>query len=160
MKAQDRTEDQLLLELERLRLRVSELERGESRRIRTENELRKSNEQLQAILNATTELALLIDARGTVLALNKPFAARLGSSVAELVGKNVFDFMEPLFAKRRQEQVAHVLSTGTPLRFEDERAGRTLDHNLFPVFDYREIASRELPYLPGTSLSANALKKR
>ncbi len=121
--------------MERLRLRVSELERGEVQRIHTENELRKSNEKLQAILNATTEFTLLIDAKGRILALNKPFADRFGKRVDELVGKPVLDFMEPQFAERRQQQIDRVLSTGQPLRFEDERAGRILDHSFFPVFD-------------------------
>jgi len=135
MNDEDRTNAQLLNELERLRLRVSELERGEVQRIHTENELRKSNQKLQAILNATTEFTLLIDAKGTILALNKPFADRFGKRVDDLVGTQVLDFMEPQFAECRQQQIDRVLSTGQPLRFEDERAGRILDHSLFPVFD-------------------------
>jgi PAS domain S-box-containing protein len=139
MNAQDTNEAQLLVELERLRQRVSELEQNEILRTQTENELRKSTEKLQAILNATTELALLIDTEGTVLASNKPYAQRFGTTVDEFVGKNIFDFLDPFFSERRREQVSRVVQTGAPLRFEDERAGRILDHNFFPVFDAQGV---------------------
>jgi two-component system, cell cycle sensor histidine kinase and response regulator CckA len=133
MKTQDRTEAQLLFENEMLRQRIAELERGEVLRVRVEDELRTGNQKLQATLDATTELALLIDTGGTVLAANRPFAEKCGTSVAELLSKNLFDLTPSPFSKPLREQMARVLTAGTALRLEDEQEGRVLDYRCFPV---------------------------
>ena len=130
-----KTKAQLIKEIAELRSRVSESSKTEIERVRSERDLRRSKENLQAFLNATTELAMLIDTRGRILELNAPFANRFGKEIDSLVGTRVIDLMEPEFAELRKRQFAEVTKTGKPLRFEDERAGRILDHNLYPVFN-------------------------
>ncbi|MBI4963630.1 MAG: PAS domain S-box protein [Desulfomonile tiedjei] len=133
MKDAYKTKAQLIKELGELRLRVKQIEESQAERRHIESELRKSEESLKACLNATTDLAMLIDAEGKIVALNKQFADRLGKTAEDLLSRPVLDFMEPQFADRRREQLNSVIKTGQPVRFEDERAGRVVDHNFYPV---------------------------
>ncbi len=133
MKDAYKTKAQLIKELQELRLRVSGAKREEAESGRFEAELRRSQQSLDAFLNATTELALLIDAEGRIVTLNRLAADRLGRSPEELIGHPVTNFMEPEFATLRKSQFDTVITTGKPLRFEDERAGRVIDHSFHPV---------------------------
>ena len=121
-------------ELKALRARVAQLEGVEAELAQVRAELRQSSRTFEALLNATTEMAMLIAADGTIRAINDRFAERLGQPVSGLLGKRAIDFLEQEFATKRQEQIAKVLATGEPLRFEDERAERIIDHHLYPVF--------------------------
>jgi len=133
MKDAYKTKAQLIKELEELRLRVSGSKEADAERTRIEAEWRKCQQNLDAFLNATTELAMIIDSEGKIVALNQQFANRLGNSVEDLVGRAAIDFVGTEFAALRKGQIDKVIETGKPLRFEDERAGRVVDHNLHPV---------------------------
>mgnify|MGYP006291472637 FL=1 len=89
----------------------------------------------QALLDAFTETAILIDPAGVILALNDVAARRIGYPRRELVGRVVFNFMPPQVARRRREKAAQVISTGQKVRFEDDNNGRINDNQLCPVFD-------------------------
>jgi PAS domain S-box-containing protein len=60
---------------------------------------------------------------------------RMRMSAGEMVGRNVYDFVDPQTAARRREHVHTVLTTGRPVVFRDERLGQTLEHHLHPVPD-------------------------
>jgi len=92
-------------------------------------------EALQALLNATMESAVLIDMEGKILALNHVAAQRLGKSADELIGVCVDDYFPPDVAKSRKIIRDEIVRTGKPVRFQDERDGRALDNNVYPVFD-------------------------
>ena len=100
-----------------------------------EESLRASEETARALLNAPTEIALLLDTEGKILALNKPAAEALGNSIDELVGLCVFDLFPPELAERRRAYHKAVLKSGKPVRYEDEREGRWRDTNQYPIFD-------------------------
>jgi len=100
-------------------------------------EPRESRETVRAILNAATESMLLLDASGTVLALNQTTAKRLGKSADELIGRYIFDFLPPSVAAARRARLDEVVRSGQPAQFEDERQGMFFEHKLLPVFDER-----------------------
>ncbi|HMK36510.1 MAG TPA: PAS domain S-box protein [Desulfomonilaceae bacterium] len=133
MRDEEKTREQLIGELEDLRHVLS--------RALTESaqsgmhDLRKLNQYFNAFMNATAEFALLIDIQGRILALNEPFANRLGKDAAELVGRQILEFIEPEFVERRREQIDTVIATCEPIRFQDQRGTRILDHHFYPVFD-------------------------
>jgi PAS domain S-box-containing protein len=97
--------------------------------------LRESEETIHALLNAATETAVLVDPQGTILALNRVAAQRVGKSVDELLGLCVHDLLPPEQAESRRAMVDEVARSGLPVRFEDERAGILFDNHLYPVFD-------------------------
>jgi len=110
-------------------------------RKQAEKELRESEEMERAILNATTESVMLLDGRGTVLALNQTAAQRFDKNVDELVGLNAEeltqDLTSPAVVKFGMEQIEGVIRSGEPVRFEDGRDGIFFDTNIYPVFDER-----------------------
>jgi PAS domain S-box-containing protein len=108
--------------------------RDVTERKRAEEELRRSKETVEALLNATTDSAFLIDARGRFLILNQMAARRFRRGLDELVGNVVFDFLSPDLAADRKARVDEVLRTGQPMRFQDTRDGRAILHTIYPVF--------------------------
>ncbi|HEY6095404.1 MAG TPA: PAS domain S-box protein [Gallionellaceae bacterium] len=97
--------------------------------------LRASMETARALLNATMETAILVDSQGTVMAINKVAAERLRRRAEEIVQHNIFDFLPPGLAASRKKMLDQVMSSGQPVRFQDERDGIFLDQSLYPVFD-------------------------
>ena len=94
------TADQLELEIERHQ--------------KTTEDLRESRETVRALLDATTETALLIDRDGAILALNEVAFERLrrlsrkpvGDDRAELLGRNVFELFPPGLGEQRNQEFA------------------------------------------------------
>lgn len=104
-------------------------------RKQAEENLREREETLKALLNAPTENAMLVDLEGTILALNQVGVQRLGKSEDELIGKGIFDYLPHDVAESRKTHADKVVRTGKSFRFQDERAGRFYDNNIYPVFD-------------------------
>ncbi len=109
--------------------------RNITERKKVESALQESNETAQAILNAPTESVFLMELDGTVIAANKTAAARMGSGVQELIGKNIYDYIPPAVAKTRRDHLEKVIAEGQPLVFEDERLGVWIENSIYPIFD-------------------------
>jgi PAS domain S-box-containing protein len=95
--------------------------------------LRRSDEAVRALLNAPSEVIFLMDTNGIVLAANEALAKRLGLGVDELVGRDIHTFFPPRLAEARKSHLAEAIRTAKPVRFIDERNGRTIDHTVFPI---------------------------
>jgi len=94
---------------------------------------RESEARAQALLNAPQESSVLIDRRGTVLACNSAAARQLGRSVADLVGRCLFDHLSAALARSRKVRVESVFLTGLPVRFEDQWEDSVYDNSVYPV---------------------------
>ncbi len=106
-----------------------------------EEELKKSKETLQAFFDAVNETMVLIDAEGRVLLTNATHAERLGTTVAEMIGKPLYDDYFPKdVGAARKEQYRKVIATGRPVYFQDVRAGRFFEHHYYPSFHNQEKA--------------------
>lgn len=105
--------------------------------------LRDSEETVRALLNATTETALLIDTSGHILELNATAVERLrrlsprpvGDRPDSLKGLCVFDLFPAELAETRRARNEAVIASGKPARFEDERNGRWMDNTIYPILD-------------------------
>ncbi|MEE4315041.1 MAG: PAS domain S-box protein, partial [Desulfofustis sp.] len=98
-----------------------------------EEQLRNNEANLQSLFNAITESVCLIDCEGTVIAANETFAGRTGKRASECVGKSIFSLVPAKTAALRRQIVENIVRSGEAIQFEDERWGRHLQHNLFPV---------------------------
>ena len=112
-----------------------------------EQALRQEENTARALLNAPTDVFLLHDPEGVVLAANKVAAAIFGKRVDELLGKNVFDLMSPHVVQSRKMRVREVVESKMPVRFEDEDKGRIQDHNLYPIPDDQGRVAQIAVYL-------------
>jgi len=115
-------------EIERLRLRISELERCE--------EERKEREKLFfELFNATEEVVLLIDLEGKILLANQNAAHLYGLPLAQLIHTSIYSLIPSHRVKRAREKVRRVVETLKPFRFEGRLDERVFENSLYPVFD-------------------------
>jgi PAS domain S-box-containing protein len=106
-------------------------------RKRAEQALQTSEKHLRAILEASPHSAFLIDTQGRLIQCNRVTAERLQTDIETLRQGTVFDFLPPEVAATRKTYLRQVSATGTPVRFEDERFGRTFLNSVYPVLDAR-----------------------
>ncbi len=90
-------------------------------------------ETLRSLLNAITESAFLMDIDGRVLAANETAARRIGVSLDDFVGADIYSLIPADVAARRRVRVRRVVETGEPVRFEDVRGGQIMLNSVYPV---------------------------
>jgi len=93
----------------------------------------ESEERLRAIFNSSSDGVLLLVPDGQVLAMNESAARRRGMTPAELTGCNILDLLPDYVRNGRRARYEEVARTGQPMRFEEEREGRTYAIRLHPV---------------------------
>jgi len=93
------------------------------------------NKQLKALLNATSDIAILHDVEGKVVALNSVAAGRTGLSLNECLGRSVYEIFTPILAESRKANVAKVIGSGKPCRFQEDHGEIILDTTIYPVLD-------------------------
>ncbi|MFW5837966.1 MAG: sigma 54-interacting transcriptional regulator, partial [Desulfovibrionaceae bacterium] len=108
---------------------------------RMRRELAAREGALRALLDASTESAMIVDRQGRVMAANDVCAARLGATAAELAGRTPAPFLDPEVFRRRKAYVDELFREGRPLRFQDERAGRLWDVSMQPVLESGEVSA-------------------
>ncbi len=100
---------------------------------KSDKELIKVKESLEAILNATSDMAALLDSSGRFLAANSTLAERVGYAIEDLIGKSFFDFFRGETSHKRREAFEKVLSSGNPSKTEDMDNGYYYEMTLQPV---------------------------
>jgi len=108
--------------------------------------LKDSLSTTKALLNATTDLLLLVDKNYTVLTLNHPMAESNGYEQDEMIGKNLFQLINEETHFKRKARFEEVMNTGKPLRFEDENNGKYFDNYFLPVLDDENTVSKIAVY--------------
>jgi PAS domain S-box-containing protein len=115
---------------------LNELLRAEIlERARGQEALREREETARALLNATTDAAVLLDTDGIILSVNDVFAKRVGLRPADLLGTSIIDLFSPENVDARRAWGEEVIRTGQPVRFVDSREGDYLDNTVYPIFD-------------------------
>jgi PAS domain S-box-containing protein len=105
-------------------------------RKQAELRLRDSEAAMKLLLNATTDLALLMDTKGFIIAVNDVVAERLGREAVALIGLNIFDLIPEDVACSRRPQAQKVMESGKSVRFEDASTDdRYFDSCIYPVLD-------------------------
>ncbi len=104
--------------------------------------LRDSEEAARALIDASQDAACLLDLEGRILALNDEIARRVSRPKAELIGTSMSDVLPPELAASRRARLDEVVRTGQPVRFEDQRNGRTLDSSVRPLWDAQGRVTR------------------
>ena len=124
-----------------------------TQRKRAEDALRESEEKARALLNASTEIAVLIDKNGSILAINKAGADRINKAVDSLIGSCAYDYISPDSRNARKSDVENVIKTGIPLRNEHEDQGLIFDQSIYPMHD-------ENGFVNGVSVFLNDVTER
>jgi len=96
--------------------------------------LRKSEDGMKGILDATTETIVLIDRQGMVIMANQTACERLGTKKEDFIGRCIYDFFPLEVAEKRRRKWEEVFNTGKPISFEDSRENMTFEQRAYPVF--------------------------
>ena len=115
MKEDTKTKEQLLLELEGLRKRIDELEKSDAERKQLSVRLQDSEARWRSLVENAADLILTTDREGTVLFMNR---TPPGLTVQEVIGKSVYNYIEPEHWDMVKAAVADVFSTGNPDQYE------------------------------------------
>ena len=112
----------------------------------TEHLLLESEENARTLINAPKESIFIMKPDGTTLYVNETTATRFGRSVEEIVGKSLYLMLPPEVAEQRKHHVEQVILSGEPAHFIDERFGRVIENNLYPILDEKGEVSRIAVY--------------
>ncbi|MCG8472524.1 MAG: sensor histidine kinase [Desulfobacterales bacterium] len=131
---------------------------------RTQQALTESEELSMALLNATTDVSLLADLSGHILAANRQALQGFSSNKA-LIGLSLSSFFEPELAPYRMAQFRRCIRLGNSVRFEDNLQEHFYDNTIFPVtgadgtVDRVAFYVREITDLKGAESHIHALSQ-
>lgn len=86
-----------------------------------------------ALLNATSDLAGIIDTRGVILSVSDAAAARMGKTPRQLIGTCFYDLFQHEMIDFRKAYVQLVSQSGQFIRFEDHVNDTTLLVCIYPI---------------------------
>lgn len=104
-------------------------------RKRLETELRKSEHTARILLNAPSDVLILIDSKGNIVTLNEIAANQLKKPVVELIGHCIYDFLPKPFALIFENKLADVIDSKNHRQFEYQFSEKIMDIHLYPVID-------------------------
>jgi len=104
-------------------------------RKKTENALKESEATARAILNASNDVAVLVDTEGVVLDANDAMAQRFNKSVKDLRGTHGWGLVPKDVAEKRKQYFNQVIQSKKPVCFEDTSHGTWFDNIFYPVLD-------------------------
>jgi PAS domain S-box-containing protein len=107
-----------------------------SERKNAERASRDHEETLHALLNATTDMAFLVESDGTLRACNEAFAKAAGAlSSIELTGRPIWEMKGLPLDIRVHEHTERVIRTASAVRAEITHDSTILDLGIFPIVD-------------------------
>ncbi len=135
MASEKKTKQQLINEIEKLRRRISELEKSESQ-CQIERKKRKESEERFRGLSETLFEGLLLHKKGILLDANKKATEMFGYNLKEVIGRNVLEFAAP---ESKEIIKKNILSGGEE---PYEAKGVRKDGSVFPV----ELHGKQIKY--------------
>ena len=104
-------------------------------RKKAENALRENAKTLHSLLNATTNLVMLLNADGTLVTANDQACERYGKTLQEFKGMNLFSLMPPELAKSRKKLADTVIQSKHPVCCFEEIEGMFYNSIIYPILD-------------------------
>jgi diguanylate cyclase (GGDEF)-like protein/PAS domain S-box-containing protein len=114
----DNTKDQLLDRIAKLKNRIVEL-----------------TETVKVLLNATSDLAFLMDTQGKILYINEAAARRFGKKSGDLIGANIYNFYSNEEREFKQAYMEVAAFSKQPVHFEEVHKGAVFASCIYPVFN-------------------------
>jgi PAS domain S-box-containing protein len=105
----------------------------------TEEDIKRRESILRAILESSKDSIFLIDDSGIILKVNEATAQRLGTKKEDMIGNHIKSFIPPDLYISRWKYFEKALKTNEIVEFEDERNGIFFYHTLSPVFEEGKV---------------------
>jgi PAS domain S-box-containing protein len=118
-----------------LKRKVMVMEQALEQGRQSRKSVRDAENTASALLNATSESAILINAKGVILAVNEAAVRRLGKLNANIIRKDINDVLPADAAMQIKQKTDEVIRTGDPVRFESESDGLSYANTVYPIFD-------------------------
>jgi PAS domain S-box-containing protein len=117
-----------------LKRRIRELEQEIEHYGQARKSTGDAEETARALLNATSESAILTNTKGVILAVNEAAVSRLGKLNANIIRMNINDILTTDVASQLKQKIDAVIRTGDPVRFENESDGMSYANTVYPIF--------------------------
>lgn len=104
MNDEDKTKDQFINELKKLRQRIAELEKSETEHKLVEESLKESEEKYKTLIETTQEGIGIVDPEENIVFVNQTFADFLGYQKEELLGMNLSQLTDKKEFVKYQEE--------------------------------------------------------
>jgi PAS domain S-box-containing protein len=117
-----------------LKRRIRELEQEIEHYGQARKSTGDAEETARALLNATSESAILTNTKGVILAVNEAAVSRLGKLNANIIRMNINDVLATDVASQLKQKIDAVIRTGDPIRFENESDGMSYANTVYPIF--------------------------
>ncbi|MHA1977119.1 MAG: PAS domain S-box protein [Candidatus Hodarchaeales archaeon] len=90
---------------------------------------------VDSLLNVSPESSLLLKKNGKIITLNEVAATRLGETVDNLLGKNIFEYFSPGVRENRKKFITEAIIKKIPIRFSDSRNGMVFENWIHPILN-------------------------
>ena len=120
----------------------AQLKQEIKQRKKAEMELRENAKTLRSLINATTNLVMLLDAGGTLVTANEPACESYGKTLQELRGINIFSLMPAELANSRKKIADTVIHTKEPVCCLEEIEGMFYNSIIYPILDDKGIVRK------------------
>ncbi len=117
-----------------LEKRIKELEEELQQCSQADKSVGEAEETARALLNATSDAAILIDTKGIIFAVNEVAVHRLDKLKVNIIRMNINDVLPPGVAIQIKKKIDEVISSGEPIQFEDESEGFLYANTIYPIF--------------------------
>ena len=98
--------------------------------------------ELQALINATPGISLLIDLDGIIICANIKATVHFGMALNQLIGSNVYSLFDEVTANGRRAITRQAETQRKPVFLGDERNGIHFRHSLVPAIDPDGVVRR------------------
>jgi PAS domain S-box-containing protein len=119
---------------EKLEKRIMELEKELQRCRQTDKSVGEAEGTARALLNATSESAILINRKGIIIAVNEVAVHRLDKLKVKIIRMSINDVLPSDIAIQIKSMIDAVISSGEPIQFENESEGFLYANTIYPVF--------------------------
>jgi PAS domain S-box-containing protein len=106
------------------------------------NQLLESETAARAIIDAASDLILLLNSDGTILDCNESLLKTLGLTKEKVKGKVIFNFFPPDISKSRKESVERVVASGEKEIIRDIGDSGYYETTISPCFDQNKKVTR------------------
>nr|MBC8446477.1 PAS domain S-box protein [Chloroflexota bacterium] len=131
MEDEQKTKEQFISELAGLRQRVAELEAADTERVRTEEQLRRSEERYRALYESSRDGIVAANLDGLITECNQPYAEMLGYSREELKRFRCQEITPSKWYAFNEDVFREVMERGYSYEFEQEYIRK--DGTVFPI---------------------------
>jgi diguanylate cyclase (GGDEF)-like protein/PAS domain S-box-containing protein len=100
MKDKEKTKEQLMNELVKLRQQITELQKSEIKHQQTEETLRENEEKYRVLIEMATDCIHIETVEGSILECNTTGAKMFGYTKEEMIGLSITDLVPEEFAKK------------------------------------------------------------